>query len=89
MFKIALGAHLLAKNLEVLLLGDEKTVALLEGDAVSRVLVVGREASRVCGLCDLGASDLLQGVDTLALGIESVHQMHIGGIECVWKLWKE
>jgi hypothetical protein len=53
-----------------------------------RVLVVGREASRVCGLCDLGAGDLLQGVDTLALAVESVHQMHVGGVECVWRLWK-
>ena len=34
------------------------------------------------GLCDLGAVDLLQGVDTLALVVESVHQMHVGGIMC-------
>jgi hypothetical protein len=47
-----------------------------------RVLVVGREASRVGGLCDLGARDLLQGVDTLALVVESVHQMHVDGIMC-------
>lgn len=47
-----------------------------------RVLVVGRETSRVGGLCDLGAVDLLQGVDTLALAVESVHQMHLGGIMC-------
>lgn len=47
-----------------------------------RVLVVGREASRVGGLCDLGTGDLLQGVDTLALVVESVHQMHVDGIVC-------
>lgn len=47
-----------------------------------RVLVVRREASRVGGLCDFGAVDLLQGVDTLALAVESVHQMHLGGMMC-------
>ena len=47
-----------------------------------RVLVVGGEASRVCGLCDLCAVDLLQGVDTLALVVESVHQMHVDGCMC-------
>jgi hypothetical protein len=36
----------------------------------------------VGGLCDLGARDLLQGVDTLALVVESVHQMHVDGIMC-------
>ena len=126
------------------LLGDEETVALLEGDAVSvdknvsilfridcvvlsralflpflpeiychrvscassfvfsffhralrdrcrgileflpRVLVIGREASRVCGFGDLGALDLLQGVDALALVVESVHQMHIDGWMCIF-----
>lgn len=33
----------------------------------------------MCGFGDLGALDLLQGVDALALVVESVHQMHIDG----------
>lgn len=49
-----------------------------------RVLVIGREASRVCGFGDLGALDLLQGVDALALVVESVHQMHIDGWMCIF-----
>jgi hypothetical protein len=45
MIALAARVRLLAKNLEVLLLSDEETVALLEGDAVS----VGRKSAS-CGL---------------------------------------
>lgn len=58
----------------------------LNKESLPRVLVVGREASRVCRLCDLGAVDLLQGVDTLAFAVESVHEMHAGGIVIVRSL---
>lgn len=60
------------------LLSDEEAVALLEGDAVTGVFVVGGEASRVGRLCDFGAHDLLERVDALAVGVEGVHQMHVG-----------
>lgn len=30
------------------------------------------------GLGDLAADDLLKGIEALALGVESVHQMHVG-----------
>lgn len=57
----------------------QKGVGALSGTRecfVPGVLVVGRESGRVGGLGDLGASDLLQRVDALAFGIESVHEMH-------------
>jgi len=92
-----LGLRSLTKHL-----GEEETVALLEGDTlpvdimldhhslscrmriliglgVPGVLVVGREASRVGGLGDLAVVDLLEGVEALARGRKSVHQMHGGG----------
>jgi len=71
----------LTENLEILLLGDEKTVTLLEGDTVSGVLVVGRKSGRVCRLGDLGTDNLLERVDALAVGVESVHKMHDGRFE--------
>lgn len=46
---------------------------------VPRVLVVGGEAGGVGALGDLVADDLLQRVDALALGVESVHEMHAAG----------
>jgi hypothetical protein len=49
------------------------------GLGVPGVLVVGREASRVGGLGDLAVVDLLEGVEALASGRHSVHQMHSGG----------
>ena len=49
------------------------------GLGVPGVLVVGREASRVGGLRDLAVVDLLEGVEALARGGKSVHQMHGGG----------
>jgi len=52
---------------------------LLIGLGIPGVLVVGREASRVGGLGDLAVVDLLEGVEALARGRKSVHQMHGGG----------
>ena len=52
---------------------------ILIGLGVPGVLVVGREASRVGGLGDLAVVDLLEGVEALARGRKSVHQMHGGG----------
>jgi hypothetical protein len=45
---------------------------------VPRVLIVGREASRMGGLGDLAMVNLLEGVEALAGGRHSVHQMHFG-----------
>lgn len=39
-------------------------------------LVVGGEASRVGRLGDLALEDLLEGVGTLARGVDVAHQMH-------------
>lgn len=62
---------------------DRKTAA--ESDAVTRPLVVGREASGVGALGDLAVEDLLEGVlarERLAVGVlgGDVHQMHFGGL---------
>jgi hypothetical protein len=60
------------------LLRQKQTVSLLDGDAVPRVLVVGREARGVGALGDLAINDLAQRVDALGrvLGVGDVHQMH-------------
>lgn len=80
--KLVLKAFRLGK---LTLLSDQKTVSLLQGNTMSGVLVVWREASWVSRLGDLkrsspgswlGVSDLLEGVKALALWRKSVHQMH-------------
>jgi len=69
---------LLSEHLLIILeLGEEQTVALLERDSVPGVLVVGREARRVGRLGDLAVGHLLEGVVALALGVQSVHEMHL------------
>jgi hypothetical protein len=41
----------------------------------------------VCGLGDFASNDLFQSVDALARGIDSVHEMHICGLDsCAWEL---
>jgi len=66
------------------LLCQQKSIALLDSNAVPAVLVVGREASRVSALGDLSVNDLLEGVDTLGRirRVGDVHEMHSGGV-CV------
>lgn len=61
-----------------LLLRKQKVEATLERHALARPLVIGREAGRVGRLGDLAVDNLLEGVDTAARLIESVHQMHRG-----------
>jgi hypothetical protein len=61
------------------LLGQEELESPLEGDALSRPLVVGGEARRVRRLGDLAVGNLLEGVKTVAVGVEGVHEMHFGG----------
>lgn len=63
------------------LLGQEKVEAALESHTLARPLVVGGETSRVSRLCNLAVGDLLEGVEAVALLVESVHQMHF---ERVW-----
>lgn len=69
-------------ELRLTLLCQKKSVALLDGNAVPAVLVVGREAGRVRALGDLSVDDLLQGVDALGRirGVGDVHEMHGGGV---------
>ena len=60
------------------LLCQEKPVSLLECDAVSRVLVVGRESGRVRAFGHGAIEDLAECVDALArCRVFSVHKMHI------------
>jgi hypothetical protein len=59
------------------LLSQKQSISLLQRNAVPRVLIIWRESRRVCGLGDFASNDLLQRVDTLARGIESVHKMHL------------
>lgn len=60
-----------------LVLGWQQTESLLQGNSLSGVLVIWRESSRVSRLGDLTvSSDLVQGVDSLAIWAQSVHQMH-------------
>lgn len=35
----------------------------------------------MCRLCDFGTDNLLERVDALAVGVESVHEMHDGRFE--------
>lgn len=60
------------------LLGQKQTVALLDGDAMPRVLVVWREPGGVCALADLAIDDFFERVDALArvLRVGDVHEMH-------------
>lgn len=56
---------------------------------VPRVLVVWRKSGRVCGFGDFGAGDFLEGIDALASGVESVHEMHgDGGAREVFRYWR-
>lgn len=47
--------------------------------SIPRVLVIGRESGRVRRLGDLAVVHFLEGVFALALGVESVHEMHLCG----------
>lgn len=67
-------------DLLILLLSQEKLKASLESNALARPLVIGGEARGVGGLGDLSLGDLLEGVQAIALGVESVHKMHFGGL---------
>lgn len=44
---------------------------------MARVFIIRREPRRVCALGDLGADDLLEGVDSLARCVDGVHEMHV------------
>lgn len=66
--------------LYLLLLSWQKVVSLLQGNSLSGVLVVWRESGRVSGFGDLAVGgDLVQSVNTLTVGSQSVHQMHFEG----------
>lgn len=62
------------------LLCQEQSVALLNGHAVPRVLVVWGESGGVCALADFAIDDLLERVDTLSWvrRIGNEHKMHAG-----------
>jgi hypothetical protein len=60
------------------LLRQEQVVALLDGNPVPRVLVVGRETRRVRALADLAVDDFFERVDALGrvLRVGDKHEMH-------------
>lgn len=74
--------------LQRLLLRWQKTETLLQGDSVSRVLVIWGESRWVGRLGDLaGLGVLLEGVDSLAVWASGVHQMHLesgGSLAVSW-----
>jgi hypothetical protein len=67
---------------QLTLLGQEQSVALLDGDPMPRVLVVGRETSGMRALADLAVDDFLQRVDALGrvLRVGDEHEMHTGNV---------
>lgn len=67
----------IGKDHVLTLLGEKEVEAALEGDALARPLIVGGEPGGVRGLGDLAVDNLLQGVQTVARLVESVHQMHL------------
>jgi hypothetical protein len=60
------------------LLGQKQSIALLNGNPVPRVLVVGGETGRVRALADFAVDDLLERVDALGrvLRVGDKHEMH-------------
>jgi len=64
---------------ELTLLRQKQSISLLERNPMSGVLVIWREARRVCRFGDLARDDLLEGIDTLASAVDGVHEMHDGG----------
>jgi hypothetical protein len=63
------------------LLCQEQSVALLDGDPVPRVLVVGRKPCWVGRLGDFAVNDLFERVDALGrvLRVGDKHEMHAAG----------
>lgn len=47
---------------------------------IPRVLVIRREARRVSRLCDFSRDDFLESVQSLAVRVEGVHEMHDSGV---------
>jgi len=60
----------------LLQLDQEQAKASLQGDSLSGPLVIGREARWVRRLGDLAVSDLFEGIQAVAIVVESVHEMH-------------
>lgn len=57
-------------------LGQKQSISLFQGNAVSGVFIIGRESGRVCRLGDFSTDNLLEGIYALAIGIQSIHEMH-------------
>lgn len=62
------------------LLRQKQSISLLQRNPMSGVLVIWREARRVCRLGDLARDDLLEGIDPLAGAVDGVHEMHGCGL---------
>lgn len=66
-----------AEILKTYLLGQQEPKASLESDPMSRVLVVRREASRVCRLRGFPIDEFLEGVDAApGFGVWVIVKMH-------------
>ena len=63
------------------LLRQKQSISPLDGNAVPRVLVVGREPGGMRTLADFAVDDFLEGIDALrGVGrVGDVHKMHAGG----------
>jgi hypothetical protein len=77
---LSLASSYTPKALQLALLGQEQSIALLDGDPVPRVLVVRGETSGMRALADFAVDDFLERVDALGwvLRIGDEHEMHAG-----------
>jgi hypothetical protein len=68
------------KNIPLTLLCHQKPIALLNRNAMARVLVVGGEPRRMRTLCDFAVEHFPQSVDALGWvgGVGDHHEMHAG-----------
>jgi len=61
------------------LLGEKDAVSLLDSDSVAGKLVIRRKSGWVCRFCYLARGRyFLERVDSIAILIQSVHEMHGG-----------
>lgn len=68
------------KDCQLTLLGQKKGKPPLQRNTLARPLVIWRESRRVRRLGDLSVGDLLERVQAVAIGVESAHEMHFGGM---------
>jgi len=83
-FYIAIGTITTTLHVRLLprfcgLLGEQDAVPLLESDPVARKFIIRRESGWMCRFCYLARGrHFLECVDSFAILIQSVHEMHGG-----------